>query len=316
MDAHAAPLRADRPDGAARRLHVGGVDVRVEGDGEHSVVFVHGWPDSHRLWDGQVAALSSRFTCARFTLPGFAPGDGAGARSLDQIVDTLAAVVDAVGPDRPVVLVLHDWGCFFGYRYAERHPQRVRRIVGIDIGDAGSRANRREMGWLGMAASAAYQLTLAAAWRVGGRIGNLIARSVARLFRAPQARSAHAAMGWPYAVQWFGVAGGFGRPRAFEPPCPMLYVYGQRKPFHFHSSAWARRIAERPGCRVVGMAGGHWVMRSRAEAFNALLLEWLDEAPEAAPRPAAAGTRGPSAADEPGAEVRHSSSGPVGPAAA
>ena len=32
---------------------------------------VHGWPDTYRLWDGQVEALKDRYRCVRFTLPGF-----------------------------------------------------------------------------------------------------------------------------------------------------------------------------------------------------------------------------------------------------
>jgi pimeloyl-ACP methyl ester carboxylesterase len=47
------------------------VDVILEGSGPKTVVMLHGWPDTHRLWDGQVAALKERFRCVRFTLPGF-----------------------------------------------------------------------------------------------------------------------------------------------------------------------------------------------------------------------------------------------------
>ena len=32
---------------------------------------IHGWPDTHRLWDRQVAALQDRYRCVRFALPGF-----------------------------------------------------------------------------------------------------------------------------------------------------------------------------------------------------------------------------------------------------
>ena len=47
------------------------VELLVEGAGERAIVMVHGWPDTHRLWDGQVAALKNRYLCVRFTLPGF-----------------------------------------------------------------------------------------------------------------------------------------------------------------------------------------------------------------------------------------------------
>jgi pimeloyl-ACP methyl ester carboxylesterase len=52
---------------------VRGVDIHVEGDGAESIVMIHGWPDTYRLWDATVEALKRRFRCIRFTLPGFDP---------------------------------------------------------------------------------------------------------------------------------------------------------------------------------------------------------------------------------------------------
>jgi len=42
-------------------------------------------------------------------------------------------------------LLLHDWGCLFGYELAARHPQRVARIIGVDIGDATAPAYLRTL---------------------------------------------------------------------------------------------------------------------------------------------------------------------------
>lgn len=62
---------------------------------------------------------------------------------------------------------------------------------------------------------------------------------------------------------------------AFEPQVPMLYVFGERKPFMFHSSAWVERVAAGPGNRVVGLPSGHWIMVERRAEFNAAPLAWL-----------------------------------------
>ena len=43
------------------------------------------------------------------------------------------------------------------------------------------------------------------------------------------------------------------------PSCPVLYMYGARKPFHFHSRSWMRHLKERSDAKVVAMASGHWV---------------------------------------------------------
>jgi pimeloyl-ACP methyl ester carboxylesterase len=84
-------------------------------------------------------------------------------------------------------------------------------------------------------------------------------------------------MGYGYAMRWLGVAGGFRGLRAFDPQVPMLFTYGERKPFMFHSRPWARRLAECPGNRVLGFPTGHWIMVQRPREFNDALLAWLAE---------------------------------------
>ena len=257
-----------------------GVEVVAEGCGPETVVFVHGWPDTLRLWDRQVEFLRDRYRCVRFTLPGFSAGHPRYARSLDEVVDVIRQVVEQAAGG-PSTLLLHDWGCFFGYQFALRHPQLVRRVIGVDVGDAGSRRNLKELGLKAKALVIAYQLWLATAWRVGGSIGDSMARTMARIAGAPgDPASIGAHMGYPYYVQW--VQGGYRRARPFVPACPMLFVYGRRKPFMFHSAGWADDVASVPGNRVLAFDTGHWVMVEAAEQLSRAVADWLAGA-EASP---------------------------------
>jgi pimeloyl-ACP methyl ester carboxylesterase len=157
-----------------------------------------------------------------------------------------------------------------------RHPELVERVIGVDIGDAGSRQNRAELGFRGMLMVVGYQVWLALAWRIGGRVGDAMARWMARAIRCPaDPRSIHSQMGYPYAVRWLGAAGGLERLRVFNPECPMLFLYGERKPFMFHSRDWIERLAARPGCRVIAFATGHWIMVQQPREFNEAVLAWL-----------------------------------------
>lgn len=257
-------------------VKIDGVEVIVEGAGPKAIVMIHGWPDTHRLWDAQVDALNERYRCVRFTLPGFERSAAKRAYPLDELLQTLRRVVEQACPRERVTLLLHDWGCFFGYQFAMRHPELVERIIGVDIGDAGSRQNRTELGVRGRLMVLGYQLWLALAWRIGGGIGDAMARWMARALRCPtDPRTIGAQMGYPYAMRWLGVAGGFGSLKVFDPECPMLFTYGERKPVMFHSAGWAERLAERPGNRVLGFATGHWIMVERRSEFNEALLAWL-----------------------------------------
>lgn len=258
---------------------IGGVDVFIEGQGAETVVMIHGWPDTHRLWDSTVKALQDRYRCVRFTLPGFDMARPQHAPSVAELVAAFKNIVEQTCPGQRVVLMLHDWGCVFGYAFAAQHPALVSKIVGVDIGDAGSRAHLRELRFTHKLAIAAYQGWLALAWRIGGGVGNTMTRWMARALRCPshvQFIGSH--MNYPYWRQW---TGGGARPgaAAFLQACPMLYVYGTKKPFMFHSAAWAEALALRPHCRVLGIDTDHWVMSRRPAPFHQAVLDWLGSTP-------------------------------------
>lgn len=250
-------------------------EILIDGAGPESIVMIHGWPDTAGLWDLQVATLSTDYRCIRFTLPGVEPGGRRRSYSAEDIVEFIRRVVEQASGGTPVTLMLHDWGCFYGYLFAARYPELVTRIIGVDIGDAGSRRHRRELTLPAKFATIAYQFWLAAAWRIGGRLGDWMARLIARVARAPgDHRRVRAQMGYPYYVQWARWFRG-ERPGRMAPHCPLLFLYGKRKPFHFHSKHWASELAAKPGCRVIGLDTGHWVMVQAPEQFNREVIAWL-----------------------------------------
>lgn len=258
---------------APQQLIVDGVEVFIEGEGPQTVVMIHGWPDTHRLWDAQVALLKGRYRCVRFTLPGFDPAQPARAASLVQMVGLFKAIVDRVSPAQPVTLLLHDWGAIFGYEFAAQHPDRVARIIGVDIGDTNSGAYLKSLTLKAKLMIVAYQVWLALAWKLGGRLGDRMTRFMARTLRR---RDDPALIGWqmnyPYYLQW---TGGYRAAARFVPQSPMLYIYGKRKPFLFHSPQWAQQLATLPGCAVREFNTGHWVMVEQPEAFNQCMGDWL-----------------------------------------
>ena len=248
--------------------------IEVAGSGDELILMLHGWPDTLALWDGTVGALQAHYRCARLTLPGFETGPP--AVSLDDMCSLLLKVADHLSPGKTITLLLHDWGCAFGYEFAMRHPQRVARVIALDIGDHNAPALRRQWGLREKLAVAGYQLWLALAWKIGGAMGTSMTRFMARALRAPApaARITHR-MNYPYAMRWFGSAGGFAQAAQVDLSMPLLYVFGKRKPFMFHSQAWLDKVAQAPGNAVLALPCGHWLMLDQAEAFHAAALQWL-----------------------------------------
>lgn len=263
---------------AQHALRIDGVDVRIDGPADAPpIVLLHGWPDTLQLWDGTVAALSRHYRCIRFTLPGFDLTSPARATSVARMAQLIDTVLDTACPGRRVTLLLHDWGCAFGYEYAARRPERVARVVGVDVGDHQSAALSRALGPKGRRMVWQYQIWLALAYKVGGRLGDRMARWMAPRLRCPTPLAEIGAqMGYPYAMRWFGTAGGFGQLAPVgNLTCPLLFIYGERKYFMFHSPEWLAQLRARPGCAVQALPTGHWVMLNRQEAFNTCVQKWL-----------------------------------------
>lgn len=268
-----------------KRLNVQGLDVTIEGTGP-TVVMLHGWPDTPALWDETVAGLRDGYRCVRFALPGFDLGQPPRPVSVDDMCALVGAVVDAVSPTEPVTLLLHDWGCFFGYEYAARHTHRVARVVGVDIGDTNSGAYLKSLSFKEKCLIAGYQLWLAVAWKLGGVLPGLADRMTRYMAYTIGCRTPPEHIGWqmnyPYAMQWFGSFGGLrGVARVTQvlgPKLPTLFFFGKRKPFMFHSPRWLAALGTTPGCRVQGFDAGHWLMRQKPALFTTSVRSWLDQA--------------------------------------
>jgi NAD(P)-dependent dehydrogenase (short-subunit alcohol dehydrogenase family)/pimeloyl-ACP methyl ester carboxylesterase len=83
------------------------------GSNKPTVVLVHGYPDAASVWQATASIMAERFHVIAYDVRGAGRSskpDHTAAYSLEHLVNDLAAVVDAVSPDKPVHLVCHDWG--------------------------------------------------------------------------------------------------------------------------------------------------------------------------------------------------------------
>ena len=112
-------LLADRTDTEAvteRIVRNGAVEIAVyeqgNRDGE-TILLLHGWPDTHHLWDAVAPLLRDRFHLVAVDNRGHGgSGNPRGFRAfrLSELAEDHRAVIDAVSPDRPVHVLAHDWG--------------------------------------------------------------------------------------------------------------------------------------------------------------------------------------------------------------
>jgi pimeloyl-ACP methyl ester carboxylesterase len=111
-----------------------GVELAVQLGGPESadpVLFLHGFPESHRTWRSVLPDLARDFRVIAPDQRGFGASDrpeGVEAYRTDRILEDLIALADALGLYR-FTLVGHDWGGAVAWLAALRHPGRIARLV-------------------------------------------------------------------------------------------------------------------------------------------------------------------------------------------
>ena len=98
------------------------------------IIFLHGFPESHRTWRHQLAALGRDFRVVAPDQRGFGGSDKpeeVDAYKTDRVVEDLLALADALNIDR-FTLVGHDWGGAAAWLAGLRHPDRIKRLVIIN----------------------------------------------------------------------------------------------------------------------------------------------------------------------------------------
>jgi len=117
--------RLTLPTGVTLNVATGGTP------GNEAIIFLHGFPESHRTWREIAPALAEDYHVVCPDQRGFGASDkplGVEQYKADRIVEDLLALADALGIG-PFTLVGHDWGGAVAWLAALRHPDRIKRLV-------------------------------------------------------------------------------------------------------------------------------------------------------------------------------------------
>ena len=253
-------------------------DIRGNEHGE-TLVCIHGWPDDASLWKHQLATLETEYRCVLITLPNFgdAPYEQGGC-SIPQLMKRLERTIDKIESKEQILFLAHDWGAILAYLYEKNNPQRVRSMVVMDVGGRWIPSPREVISIV------FYQWTLIGCWFVGGvhpKLGTDLARRFTRKLGAPEdhVELIESKSIYIYFYFWRMSLFPFLSLRylltTYEPQCPVLFLYGEKKPIRFHSQLWFD-ILDRCSGRSVGFKNGdHWFMDTHFEQVNPMIMEWF-----------------------------------------
>jgi NAD(P)-dependent dehydrogenase (short-subunit alcohol dehydrogenase family)/pimeloyl-ACP methyl ester carboxylesterase len=266
------------PDGLRLALNVHGDPAGP------TVVAVHGYPDDHTVWDGVVEALRTDHRVVTYDVRGAGSSDAPPTRAgyhLDRLADDLAAVLDAVSPDRPVHLLAHDWGAIATWHAVTGDRLRGRvasytSISGPCLDHVGAWYRRRpgprvlrELARQSLASWYTALFRLPAVPELGWRSG-LFARVVAATEGVPRPATRDAVNG--LGLYRENIAARLARPDQRRTDLPVQVLAPTRD--RYVSDALQTGIgAFVPDLRVRRIPGGHWVPRTRPEVIARCVRE-------------------------------------------
>lgn len=269
------------------------------------VLFVHGMASWGAIWDPVMdAVVANGWRAVAVDLPpfGWSARRGTGGFSAARQAERIEAVVQAVSPEAPVVVVAHSIGGAPTLAWALDHPERVQRIVWVSAAlglDADSATASGPAAWvLATAPLRTWAVSAAALWPGGARRAlamnyapgaTLPSDSLVTLLTKPFARPGSASAWGAWAAEALAPARTpmtARRAAAATLQRPMLLVWGREDritPWSQYESLrrlWPASVAD----TLDGV--GHFPPTEAPERLAAAVRRWLGAAsarPEVGP---------------------------------
>ena len=116
-------------------LHLVTVSPGAASDDPAPMLFLHGFPEFWYAWRRQLEVFGAERVAAALDMRGYGQSDKpqeVDAYSISHLVADVEAILDRISPDRPAVLVGHDWGGVVAWQFAARHPEWLEKLVIIN----------------------------------------------------------------------------------------------------------------------------------------------------------------------------------------
>lgn len=108
------------------------IAYEVEGDGEPTLVFLHGWSCDRSYWREQIPVFAAKHRVIAVDLAGHGEsGENRVDWTFEGLADDVIAVLEQEGED-DVILIGHSMGGPIALLVAQRAPERVKGIVAVE----------------------------------------------------------------------------------------------------------------------------------------------------------------------------------------
>jgi pimeloyl-ACP methyl ester carboxylesterase len=262
--------------------HITSLPHELSGNKQSEVmlVFLHGYPNTLRLWDTAISKLKDKYLCLNISYPNFSKElQLKWGMDLQSIARLIKETIYHVGNKNPQIkkkiVVSHDWGAGLTYFLDFYHPKTVDHIITLDVGLGPDESMK---GWL---IARTYQSYLAASFLIGGPIG----RAMTRLFEMVMMKDAYG-MTQEDKERWNETWNYFYYHRlrnggqmytdiysSYKPSAGIDYIYAKDKVLQFHNNWFLELLKNTPNSSVTAVSGGHWIMKDHLD----LIIEKINK---------------------------------------
>lgn len=112
------------------KLKINNLSVFLDGDTKSkSIIFIHGFPYDHNMWQRQINFLSDKYFCVSYDIRGFGESiNFDGQHTMEMFVDDLETIIDELRLNKPVVCGL-SMGGYIALRALEKFQHRFSAAI-------------------------------------------------------------------------------------------------------------------------------------------------------------------------------------------
>lgn len=112
---------------------INGLSFFEFGEPENSaIIFLHGFPYSHKMWLKQIDKLKDKYYCITYDIRGLGESEvGDGQYTMESFIDDLMFVIDELKLNKPVLCGL-SMGGYIAFRAIEREEEKFSAVIFCD----------------------------------------------------------------------------------------------------------------------------------------------------------------------------------------
>jgi pimeloyl-ACP methyl ester carboxylesterase len=233
------------------------------------VIFLHGFPNTFRMWDKTIDNLHKDYFCVNLSYPNFSKDvQIKWGMDIIDIVNLIKKTVDKLEKDNKQtykkVFVAHDWGSIFAYILDYYHPKFMSELVSLDVGAGIENTIKAKLN------AFSYQSFLAANFLIGGHLGKLMTKyfiDKSNPYGLTIDDYSRIDSSWNYIYYYFWKRIFYYKNIIdnYEPSVPITYIYGTEKPYMFHNDKFINNLKKNKSSEVHSVKENHWVMNKNVE---------------------------------------------------